>query len=297
MNTPSPTRGRLLVLLAAVLWSTNGAFTNALTEPTALGLNSPTVHPLQIAAGRALFAGLALLPLVRRRDISFTPVTAATALTFAAMNAMFISAIALGSSANAILLQYTAPLWLMLLGAWLLGERIDARGALAVAVGLLGVAVLLYGGWSHEAWPVLLLGLGSGVTYAGILLGLRAQRDASPAWITAVNHLTGAGVLLPWVMWIYGVPTAAQVGWLALFGAVQLGLPYLIMAVALKQVSAAEAGTLTLIEPVLSPLWAYLVAPHKEQPTLYHLVGGLCIIGALAYRYWPRAREMKCPPR
>src|SRR5262249_55059790 len=123
-----------------------------------------------IAAGRALFAGLVLVPLLRPRDVSFRPVTAVTALTFAAMNAMFISAIALGKSANAILLQYTAPLWLILLGAWLLGEVIDMRGVVAVMLGLAGVAVLLYGGWSDEGWPVLLLGLGSGVTYAGILL-------------------------------------------------------------------------------------------------------------------------------
>ena len=53
------------------------------------------------------------------------------------------------------------------------------------------------------------------------------------------------------------------------------------------EVCAQEAGTLSLLEPILNPVWAYLVSPEKERPTVYVVLGGACILGALAYRYWP----------
>jgi drug/metabolite transporter (DMT)-like permease len=124
---PSPAHGRLCLLLAAVLWSTSGAFTKLLTKPTGWGLDQPTLHPLQLACARVLFAGLALLPLLRRRDVSFRPGMVWTALSFAVMNALYVSAMAAGSAAVAVLLQYTAPMWMVLASVWWLREPADRR--------------------------------------------------------------------------------------------------------------------------------------------------------------------------
>src|SRR5262249_39119426 len=158
---------RLMIVLAAVLWSTSGAFTKLLTRETALGLHEPAVEPLQIAAWRVLFAGLTLVPLLRRRDLTFRGPMVLTALSFALMNALYISALALGTSANAVLLQYTAPMWMYLASVWLLGEAADGRGAVSVAIGLCGIALIVCGGWQGGQLPVVALGLGSGVAYAG----------------------------------------------------------------------------------------------------------------------------------
>jgi drug/metabolite transporter (DMT)-like permease len=151
---------------------------------------------------------------------------------------------------------------------------------------LLGVAVIVAGGWSGERLDVVLLGLGSGVGYAGVVLWLRVLREESSRWLTVLNHLGSAVVLLPLAA-AYGLPTAGQIAWLALFGGVQLGLPYWLMARGLRAVSPSEAGTLTLIEPLLVPLWAYLVAPQFERPAITTWVGGALIIVGIAYRYWP----------
>src|SRR5262249_47369212 len=148
----------------------------------------------------------------------------------------------------------------------------------------------------QQTEPVL-LGLGAGVTYAGVVVGLRVQRDASPVWLTVVNHLFGGVVLLPFV-WSLGLPSGPQLGFLVLFGAFQMGIPYLLMARGLRTVSPQEAGTLTLLEPLLNPLWAYLVAPEKEKPTLHVAIGGTLILLGLAYRYWPTravARPLPSP--
>jgi drug/metabolite transporter (DMT)-like permease len=84
--------------------------------------------------------------------------------------------------------------------------------------------------------------------------------------------------------------------WLFLFGAVQMGLPYWLMARGLRAVGPNEAGTLTLLEPLLNPVWAYLVSPATERPKPATLVGGALILAGIAYRYWPRRAEPRPRP-
>lgn len=284
---PSAAQGRICVVLAAVFWSLSGAFAKVLTRPTPLGLDVPPVPTLSIACYRVLFAGLVLLPTVRRRDISFRPMMLVMVASFAAMNRLFVYALAEGTAANAVLLQYTAPLWMYLASVWLLGEPPDRRSRLALAVGLLGVGVIVAGGWGSERPAVVAAGLASGVAYAGVVVCLRVLRDASPRWLTLQNHLVSGLVLLP-LVWAAPQPTWPQLGVLFLFGAVQMGLPYWLVARGLRAVSPQEAGAITLLEPLLNPLWAYLVSGETPAPAT--AVGGAFILGALAWRYLPLAR-------
>jgi DME family drug/metabolite transporter len=288
----SLTQARLCVLLAALLWSTSGAFTKVLREDTGLGLNEPNIDPLSIAFWRVVFAAAVFLPLVRRHEFTFRPALWLTGLCFALMNALFISAMALGSSANTILLQYTAPMWVYLICVGVLREPTEQRGTVTLLIGLGGIGILLIGGWTGSQLPALALALGSGLAYAFVMLGLRVQRGESPRWLTAFNHLLSAIVLLP-IVWRHPLPSWPQFAVLFVYGAVQMSLPYWLLAVGLRRLSPQEVGTLTLIEPVLNPLWAYLVSPATETPTLWTFAGGACIVGALVWRYWPWRREGK----
>jgi drug/metabolite transporter (DMT)-like permease len=282
--TPSLAHGRLCVVLAALLWSTSGAFTKVLTLETRLGLNDPPISPLLIACLRVLFAGIVLVPTLRRRDVSFQPMMLVTALCFTVMNATFVSALALGTAANAIVLQYTAPMWMFLACVWLLGEKADVRSFVAVWIGLAGIGIIVAGGWQAGELAVIGIALVSGLAYAGVVIGLRVLRNTSPRWLTVVNHLSSGLVLVPFV-WHLPTPTAAQLIVLSIYGAVQMAIPYWLVARGLKTVSPQEAGTITLLEPLLNPVWAYLVS--GEQPQWYTYAGGVFILGALAWRYWP----------
>jgi drug/metabolite transporter (DMT)-like permease len=243
------------------------------------------MEPLQIAFYRVLFAGLVLLPMLRRRDLSFRPLMLGMAGCFALMNATFVSALALGTAANAILLQYTAPMWMYLASVWWLGEPPDRRSFAALLIGILGIGIIVWGGRQEAQLGVIAIALTSGVAYAGVIVFLRVLRDASPRWLTVLNHLASALMLLPWV-WHLSLPTTGQFCVLIAYGAVQMALPYWLMARSLKAVSPQEAGTISLLEPLLNPLWAYLIS--GEQPSLYTVWGGTFILGALAWRYWPR---------
>ncbi len=283
----SITKGRLFIGLAALLWSTSGFFSKVLTKDTCFHLNSPPVDAMSMAFYRVLFAGLALLPTLRLVDLSFRPLMLPMVGCFALMNVLFVSALTLGTAANAILLQYSAPLWMYLASIWLLGERAERKSTIALCIGLVGIAVIVVGGWSTADLRVVGIALGSGVTYAGVLLFLRALRDVSPGWLTVLNHLGSALLLLPWI-WGLAAPTTIQIVVLALFGSLQMGLAYWFVARGLRVVSPQEAGTITLLEPLLNPLWAYLVA--GEEPPTATFAGGVLILGALAWRYWPSPR-------
>jgi drug/metabolite transporter (DMT)-like permease len=250
-----------------------------------LELNTPRIEALQIAFYRTLFAGLVLLPALRRRDVSFRPLMLGMAGCFAIMNATFVSALALGTAANAILLQYTGPMWMYLASVWWLGEPPDRRSFRALLIGVLGIGIIVCGGQKEAHLDVIAIALASGFAYAGVIVCLRVLRDASPRWLTVWNQLASALVLVPWV-WYQPWPTTGQLCVLIAYGAVQVALPYWLMARSLKAVSPQEAGTISLLEPLLNPLWAYLIS--GEQPSLYTLGGGVFILGALAWRYWPR---------
>jgi drug/metabolite transporter (DMT)-like permease len=310
-SAPSVAQARTCLVLSAALWSLGSLFMRLTQKPALLGWDEPGLSPLQIAFYRALFAGLVMVPLLRRRDMTFRPLMAGMVVTFALMSGLYLSAMGLGTAANAIFLQNTAPFWVYLMTVFLLGERADRRGWQAVLLGVLGAAVIVAGTWPRGVSAeqhrlgvlVLFMGLGSGVVYAGVILFLRALRDSSPAWLVFLNHLGSATALglfvlvtspspAAWLDWLT-MPTPRQLGLLAVFGTLQMALPYWLFARGLRTVGPQEAGIITLLEPLLNPVWAYLVTPETDTPAGPMLAGGALILAALVWRYVPHGGEEK----
>lgn len=289
------TCARLMLVAAAILWSLSGAFTRVMTTDTTpvigFSADEPPMSPLAMAFWRVLWGGLLLLPLVRPTRACLSWRLLPVALAFAFMNATFVSALALGSSASAVLLQYTAPLWVVLFG-WLLWRvRIDRTTLASMALAMAGVICLVVEGWEEGNLLPVLLALASGVGFALVLMGLEWLKDLPCAPVTAFNFLTGAAVLFPVVLFQHP-PSARQVVVMAFFGFVQMGLPYLIAARALRHVPAREAGLITLLEPLLNPVWSRLLAREAEPITPWMLLGALGILGALVVRYAPGANQL-----
>ena len=219
---------------------------------------------------------------------------------FAVMNALFISAIAVGTSANAILLQNTAPFFVYLVTVYLLGEPADRRSLYALLIGMAGMIVILAGGGEFGgSFEVMLMGLGSGVTYAGIILCLRYLRNESSQWLIVQNHLGSAVCLSVAVLILNGAtfrvdwmtaPTLRQLAFRRFSVQFRWACRTFCSPVACVSVNPQEAGALTLIEPLLNPLWAFLISPETDTPAQSTWIGGSMIVGALAYRYLPRSR-------
>lgn len=274
------TKARLLVLAAAVLWSTSGFFVKA---PHFKDWPGPA-----LAFWRAAFACVVLWPLVRRPQWSWKLLPATT--TFALMNYTYLTAMAKGTAANAIWLQYTAPVWVLLIGVFVFGEKAVWRDWLLVALATAGVAVILYYEWQGESLEAVLWGLASGITYGGVVLSLRQLRGMDSAWLAALNHTVTAVTLAPFAFASTRFPSGSQWFLLAGLGIVQMGLPYVLFARGLKSIPGHEATGIGLAEPLLVPLWTYLA--WGDKPAWWTLVGGGLILVGLAIRYlWPNARQ------
>jgi drug/metabolite transporter (DMT)-like permease len=306
-GSPSLAGARVCLVLSAVLWSLGSVFMRLLREPLGLGLDQPTLTPIQIAFYRGFFGGLFMLALVRRAEIAFRPAMLGMMVLFAAMSAMYLSALD-GPAANAIFLQNTSPVWVFVFAVLVLGERGDRRGWTAVILAAAGAAIIVGGNWprtnalhaddpSHNKQILqLLLGLGSGIVTAIIILFLRVLRDHSAAWLVALNLLGTAGTLGLFVLLVDGpsgfldwvsAPSLKQFAVLAVFGSFQMALAYWFFTRGLQTVSSQEAAIITLIEPLLNPLWAYCITPEKDTPNIWMLSGGALILLALVWKYLP----------
>jgi drug/metabolite transporter (DMT)-like permease len=271
--------GRWWILLAAVLWSTSGFF----AKSPLFAAWPADQRGVMMGFWRAVFATLVMLPFVRRPrwDRRLVPM----GLSFAAMNATFLTSMVLTTAANAIWLQSTAPLWVFLAGHLWFGESWQRRDLIPLSFGLLGVSTILAFELPHggSGWGIG-WGLASGVFYAGVVLCLRWLRGENGAWLVAVNHFAAALLLGPYVLSMTPWPTAEQFAMLAAFGTFQMALPYLVLAHGLRTVPGPEASVITLCEPVLTPIWVF-VAWRDEIPAWWTLLGGGMILVGLLVRY------------
>lgn len=278
--------GRACVLLAALLWSTSGLFVKS-------GLFSDwpeSQRGMLFAFWRAAFAGLLLAPAVRRPQWDWKLL--ALAFSFTTMSVCVLQSMTFTTAANAIWLENTAPLWVCLSGVLIWPDGFERRDLTPLACGTLGIGVILYcelRGPDLGAQQIgVLLGALSGLLYAGIIVCLRQLRSLDGAWIVAVMHVAAAAALAPFCLAAGTWPAGRQ--WLALagFGLFQTAVPYLLYARSVRSITSQEAAGIGLLEPVMNPLWVYLV--YGEQPARWTIAGATLILAGLAARYVKLAR-------
>jgi DME family drug/metabolite transporter len=280
---------RLLLMLAAVLFSTGGA-----------AIKATTLSIWQVASLRSAVAAAALAVLSpesrRGWSLRLTPVAAAYAATLI----LFVWATKLTTSANAIFLQDAAPLYVLLLGPILLRERArrsDVVFALAVCG---GIALVLAGGGSRIATaPDPRAGnaaaVASGVTWALTIIGLRrlarnrATRGGGDNAMTTVvmGNALAALATAPFAVPASGL-SGADVALVLYLGLFQVGLAYVCLTRGIRRVTALEASTLLLLEPALNPVWTWWI--HGEWPGFAALAGGALILTATLINTWRQSR-------
>lgn len=293
----NPRIGRLLILASAVLWSTSGVVLKSppLSE-LPIGLRGPV-----LACFRALFALFVLLPFVRRSRIRWRPVMLPMALCFGAMNFLYITAMTYTTAAAAIFLQYTSSVWAFVFGFLFLKERVDRGNLFALLCAVCGIAWIVAADWGGEYAAGNWLALGAGLSYAGVILCLRALRDEDSVWLITLNHVVSFAVLAPWVATTddvnLGELRLVQWGLIVSLGVVCMALPYVLFARAIRHVPTQEAGLLLLIEPVLNPIWVWLLWREANKPAVW--IGGGIILAGLAVRYLvlPMGRSLHRPGR
>jgi drug/metabolite transporter (DMT)-like permease len=294
-------RGRMCVIGAAVCWSVVGA---------GVKLVSPPLDGWQVACGRSLFAFIFVCAMFRpwRAGRLFPGVKVLLlSCVYAAMLVLFILANTLTKSANAIFLQDSALVWVILFAPLVLKEPFRLRDLGMFVVCAAGLTLLFMDQLDLRQKEGNLLALLSGAAYATVLLSLRWGRSkaaAAPPPSPAAGQSPAAPPADAELMLVWGnllcvlacVPflrpvNVAEAGTqkvviacatVAMMGLVQLGLGYYLVSKGMRHVPAVEAALLTLIEPVLNPIWAFIAV--QEVPGPWALLGGAVIIASVAYQ-------------
>ena len=305
--------GIALLFAAAILWSLNGALIKLIAD------RGHGPHGVTIAFYRSLIAGLLFVPLARGRlhtlrskrhagggretpaiaslspsrdrrtfsdlgntVLSLRPAAICCVVFFTLMTASFILANIKTEAANAIILQYTSTFWIFGLSPWLLHEKPRRDDLWVLALAMCGIAIIFAGNAATDL-PGLALALASGLFYALLTMMIRQMRDSDPAAVTVLNNLGSALLLLPVAMLLGGLAVTTRSFVLLVFmGVVQFGFPYYLYALGLARVPAHQAVLITLIEPVLVPVWTYL-AVGEEVPATTFIGGGVILLAMVLF--------------
>jgi drug/metabolite transporter (DMT)-like permease len=261
--------GIILLLIAALCWSSGGVL-----------IKWVEWSPMGISGMRGAIAAIFLLLVFRPRRWRIDRYMIGGALAYALCITSFVLANKWTNAANAILLQYTAPVHVAVFAYCFLGEKPLRIDWVAIAMVLVGMTLFfaedlsLGGMWGNLA------GLISGIGFAWIALLLRKQKDADPVQSIILGNLIAALVAVPFMFGKAPTP----MGWLGLvlLGLIQIGLAYALFSIAIRHVTALEALLIATLEPILNPIWVFLLL--GEQPGRLAIIGGCIIIAAVLLR-------------
>lgn len=268
----------ILLVITAVLWSTSGVFVKSLDW-----------QPLSILAGRGIFTSIVFLLYMRRLPKNVTRWTLLAAGGSLATQFLFVTSTKLTTAANSIFLQYTAPIYVVLLGYWLLREKPTRNDWIGMGIIFAGMILFFGDQLSPDGFYGNLLAVLSGVTSAIMIVSFRAQKNSSPEDSVLIASL---------VIAIVGAPSLLRESWtitnwltVAYLGTFQIGLAFILFTWSIKHIPALEANLIGTLEPILNPVWVFLFL--GERMGKFALLGGLVVLAGVIISAVGSARTEK----
>ncbi len=271
----------LLVLGAAILWSTGGLF-----------IKATHLSAIELSFGRSLLAAITIAIVTRREGFGLNRVSAITSILYAALLILFVAATKLTTAANAIFLQYTAPVYVLILEPLFYKERFRRRDLITVAACVGGMTLFFVGKLRPQDVNGNLLALASGVCFALFFLLLRHSkaRNVNRASAAIYGNLIVVLICAPAFFGAarrgIGAPDLARISYL---GIIQIGCAYLLFTLAMARgLRSLDASIVGYIEPVLNPIWVFLFI--GERPSSWAILGGAIIIASVVVHMLVSAR-------
>ena len=264
------------LVLAAILWSSSGLLIKIISW-----------QPLSILSGRSILSTMVFWIYLRcPTRFRWTGLQAVGAVGYVGTQLFFIMATKLTTAANAIFLQYTVPIYIILFGYWFLNERPEQADWISLAVIFTGLFLFFGDDLNFNGLSGNLLAIVSGMSMAVMMLCMRKQKDGTPANTILLGNLIGS---------VIGFPSLLQesfsfkhIGIIAYLGIFQIGLSFVLYSIAIKRIQALESTLILTLEPILNPLWVFLVI--GEIPGKQALIGGMFVITAVTARAIVSAR-------
>jgi drug/metabolite transporter (DMT)-like permease len=259
----------VFLLCTAVLWSTGGLLIKWIDW-----------HPMAIAGARSAVAATFLWLVLKRPQFTWSGIQIGGGVAYAASVLSFVVSTKLTTAANAILLVYTAPIYVALLSAWFLQERVTALDWLTIGLVFCGMGLFFFERLTVEGFWGNICAIFGGMAFAWVVLCLRKQQGTSPLETVLLGNLLAAVAGMPFMF--QAMPSVSSWVALLLSGTLQIGLAFVLYAIAIRSVSALEAILIPTIEPLLNPLWVFLVL--GELPSVWAVIGGSIVVASVTAR-------------
>jgi len=265
----SDIKGIMAMVATSVCWSLSGLFIKLIDW-----------HPIAIAGARSLVAALFIFAVVRKPKLNFCKNQIIAAISYSCTMLLFVYANKNTTSANAILLQYGAPVYVMLLSGVMLKEKplpeqIGALIAIVIGMCLFFADSLSLGHIKGDVAAVL-----AGMTFAIHMLFMRQQKEGSPIESLFISHcMTAIVSLLICIFLPPPVISKRSVAAILGLGIVQIGFSAVFFSYAIKRITAIQSSLISIIEPALNPVWVYLAI--GEKPSRMAILGGVIILSAV----------------
>lgn len=267
----SKERSKAMLMLAATaaMWSIGG-----------LLIKLVDASPLAIAGARSAITSIVLLIYLRKPNFNWSLPQVGAAIFLSVTSILFVTATKTTTAANAILLQSTAPIYVAVLGSWLLKEKTTKYDWLTVAVVMGGMGLFFVGSLSTKGLWGNFCAVLSGITYSFFVIFMRMQKDGSPTESILLGNIITAIVGLPFLC--RSAPSTSGWLYLLILGVFQLGIPYIVYSAAIKKATALEAVLIAIVEPILNPVLVFLVL--GEVPGLYAVLGGAIVLVSITLK-------------
>ena len=262
-----------LVLIAVFLWSTGGLF-----------IKSTTIDAYQITFFRSLFAAVTVLLLTRKSGLKIDLFGVFTSIIYALLLFLFVWATKKTTAANAIFLQYTAPIYILILGPFIIGEKFHLRDLVTVVIVIAGMSLFFVGQLRIEDYQGNAAALMSGIFLGLYIMLLRHPKAEGFNPAIAVIYGNFLLALMNAPAGISAIPVMTGMDWFAVtfLGVVQIGISYILFIKGVRGgTRPLDASLIGFIEPLLNPVWVFLFV--GERPSPWAIVGGAVIIAAIGF--------------
>jgi len=271
----------LFVLAAALLWSTGGLF-----------IKWTSISGLQLSFGCSLTAAITVALLTKHEGFGLNRVTALASVLYAVLLLLFVLATKQTTAANAIFLQYTAPVYILVFEPLLYKEKFRRRDLITVIACLAGMSLFFVGKLRPQDVTGNLMALASGVCFAFYFLLLRrsSARDVNRASSVIYGNLLIVLIAAPAGLAVLPHMQAHDLLSVLYLGVVQIGVAYTLFTAGMARgLRSLDAGIVGYIEPLLNPIWVFLVL--GERPTAWAILGGSIIIAAIVCHMVVEAKQ------
>ena len=269
MENPNKSVGILAMAATAILWSIAGLFIKIIDW-----------NPFAIAGIRSLIASIIIFLYLKHPRIHLSFPQIAASIANAATMLLFVSANKTTTAANAILLQYCAPVLTVFISAIFLKERTRVEHFAAFPLVVAGMIFMFFDELSGGKLFGNVLAIMSAITFSFYFVFMRMQKDGSPLESILMSHWLTAGICIIISLFL-PVPhvTLKSLVAITVLGVVQIGLSAILFSIAIKRVSAVQANLIAVIEPVFNPVWVFFAI--GEAPGIHALIGGGIIVLAV----------------